>query len=273
MSTVTAPPTRPRSAALDQAPQLTRRGAIHSESTKLLTLRTPWVLGVAMVALSAGVGAILALTASTDDSAMATTTRAVSAVTQSGRLFVAIIAVLSVTNEFASGQVRTTFVAVPKRLTVLAAKCVVIAAVAVVLTVVSAAAAWAVSTVVLVAGSAATSPSFDPAMLRATGSTALWLVVVAVFSVMVATIVRHAAAGIAIVLGTLYILTIGVQLISIAIKSDATRFVFTSIPNTLDQLFSGSEPSGDLAIDLAVLVAWLIVPTVFATQLTTRRDV
>lgn len=273
MSTVTTKPTTSRPVTPGRVPQLTRRGAIHSESTKLLTLRTPWVLAVAMAVLSAGAGAILALSASPDPSAVATTTQAVSAVTQSGRLFVAIIAALSVTNEFASGQIRTTFVAVPRRLTVLAAKCVVIAAVAVVVTIVSAAAAWAAATVVLIADSDATSASFDPAMLRTAASTAVWLVVVAVFSVMVATIVRHAAAGIVIALGTLYILPIGIQLLSLAVKVDVTRFVFTSIPNTLDQMFSGTEPSGDLGVDLAVLVLWLIVPTAFAIQLITRRDV
>ena len=267
----------PRLSPLERAPRLTFARVAWSERTKLTSVRSTWLIAALTVVLSAAASAAVALTDASDPAGalaggVATTLRTMAPATTVGELFVAVLVVLFVTQEFATGQKRTTYSAVPRRLPVLAAKTLVAAGAAVVLSVASSVAAWAASSVLLWSTGLRTS-LVDPAVLQAVGAAAAWLAVLTVFTVMVATLVRSSAGAIAIVLGVLLVLPVAVILLTAGQGSDWSVLLLTYAETTMSQLFSGTEPVADLGRDLGVLAAWLVVPTAAAAWATARRDV
>ena len=129
------------------------------------------------------------------------------------------VAVLAVSGEYATGMIRTTLAAVPRRAVVLGAK-------AAVLTVpVLAAGALAVSGSLLAGRLILPGHGFSPAhgypdlslgtgpVLRAAGGSVLYLALIALLSLGVATAVREAAVAIGIVLGLLYLFPILAQVV------------------------------------------------------------
>jgi ABC-2 type transport system permease protein len=136
-----------------------------------------------------------------------------------GQAVVAVLAVLAVGGEYSTGMIRVTFAAVPRRSTVLAAKAVVVGA----LVLVAGTAAVLVSVLagrlVLPGGSAganghAVLSLADGPVARAAVGSVLYLVLVGLLSLGVATAVRDAAAAIGVVLGLLYLFPIVAAVVS-----------------------------------------------------------
>lgn len=273
MTTTAAPLLAP----LDRAPRLTFAGVARSERTKLTSLRSTWLIAALTVVLSAAASAAVALTDASDPAGalaggVATTLRTMAPATTVVELFVTVLVVLFVTQEFATGQKRTTWAAVPRRLHVLAAKTLVAAGAAVVLSAASSVAAWTASTLVLSSTGLRTS-LVDPPVLQTVGAAAAWLVVLTVFTVMVATLVRSSAGAIAIVLGVLLVLPVAVVLLTASEGADWSVLLLTYAETTMSHLFSGTQPAADLGRDVGVLAAWLVVPTAAAAWATARRDI
>ncbi|HWD77640.1 MAG TPA: ABC transporter permease [Kribbella sp.] len=105
-----------------------------------------------------------------------------------GQAPVAVLGVLVVSGEYSTGLICTTLAAVPRRVTVMAAKAAVVA-------VVVAVTASAVAAVGLIEG----------ADLRATARAVAYLVLIALLSVGVAAVVHDSAVAIGCVLGLLYL--------------------------------------------------------------------
>jgi ABC-2 type transport system permease protein len=131
---------------------------------------------------------------------------------QVGQAIVAVIAVLAVSNEYSTGMIKVTLTAMPRRLTVLAAKAALVAGL--VLT----AAAAAVGASVLAGRLILPGHGFTPAhgypallslgdgpVLRAACGSVLYLAMIALLSLGVATAVRESAVAIGLVLGLLYV--------------------------------------------------------------------
>jgi ABC-2 type transport system permease protein len=127
---------------------------------------------------------------------------------------VAIVAVLAVSGEYGTGMIRATLAAMPRRTTVLAAKAVVVAAVTL------AAGVPAVFGSVLAGRLILPGHGYTPAngypalslangtVLRAVAGTVLYLALIALLSLGVATAVRDSAVAIGAVLGLLYLFPI-----------------------------------------------------------------
>ena len=131
-----------------------------------------------------------------------------------GQAAVAVLAVLVITGEYSSGMIRITLTAVPRRATALAAKAIVLTGV------VLAAGTVAVLGRILAGrfilpgngftgahGSMPLSLGHGPTMRAAAGSV-LYLALIALLSLGLATAVRDSGASIAVVLGLLYIVPI-----------------------------------------------------------------
>ena len=170
------------------------RAALTAEWTKLRT--TPgaaWLL-LGAVAGTVGLGAaICAVATDSHDAARL----ALSGV-YLGQAPVAVLGVLTVSGEYSTGLIRTTLAAIPGRPIVLAAKAMVLAVV------VAAAAIPALLASVLVARMIGLSPAAGP-VLRAAAGSAVCLVLIAIFSLGVAAVLRDSAAAIGTVLGLLYL--------------------------------------------------------------------
>jgi ABC-2 type transport system permease protein len=196
------------------------RDALRAEWTKLRTLTsTPWLL-LSVVVVSVGVSAtVLASRTHLAGQAMDTTKVSLTGI-EAGQAIIAVLAVLSMGNEYSTGMLGITVTATPRRLTVLAAK----AATLLILTVVGGALAVGGS---LVAGrwllpkhgySAAHSYQLlslaDGSTARAAAGSVVYLVLIALLSLGIATAVRDSATAIGTVLGLLYVFPLLVQSVS-----------------------------------------------------------
>jgi ABC-2 type transport system permease protein len=197
--------------------------ALHAEWTKLRTVAsTGWLLLVAVV-LTAAVSAAADAAATCPSGGCQGADPAKLSLTgvQAGQAIVAVFAVLAISNEYSTSMIRVTLTAMPRRLTVLAAKAALVAGL------VLAAAAVAVLASVLAgrlilpghgftaahgyppAYSLRTSPAFlslgAGPVLRAACGSVLYLALIALLSLGVATAVRESAVAIGLVLGLLYV--------------------------------------------------------------------
>ncbi|MCI2238358.1 hypothetical protein MO973_18025 [Paenibacillus sp. TRM 82003] len=188
------------------------------------------------------------------------------------------LAVLAITGEHGTGQIRSTFAAAPRRLLALAAKLVVTVLVVLGASVVAVALAWAAS-----------SPWFEETgmsvdLLRAEDArivlgTPLYLAAVSALAFGVGAIVRNSAAGVAFVLGLLLVVENVLSLVpwtpvqtfaahlpatagSELLQSDAVGSVLTTSSS------SALSPWGGFT----VLLAWVATVLVVAGVLVRRRD-
>jgi ABC-2 type transport system permease protein len=192
------------------------RPALHAEWTKMRTLASPpWLLLgaiVVTVALSAAVTSVL--TCSTTGCGGEDTTRLSLTGVDLGQALVAILAAGAVSGEYSTGMIRTTLTAVPRRATVLAAKAVTLSGAVTATGTVAVLGSLLAGRIILpghgftaARGYPALSLADGPTLRAATGSV-LYLTLIALLSLGVATALRDSAASIGVVLGLLYLLPI-----------------------------------------------------------------
>ena len=189
--------------------------AVHAEWTKLRTVAGPgWLLLAAIVA-TAAVGAVAANAVSCPAGGCQVDPAKVSLTgIYLGQAVVAILAVTAVSGEYSTGMIRLTLTATPRRWLVLAAK------VAVVGTATLIAGAVAVLASVLSGRLLLDGHGIDPAhgyaalslangtVLRAAAGSVLYLTLIALLGLGLATAIRDSAVSIGVVLGLLYLFPI-----------------------------------------------------------------
>jgi ABC-2 type transport system permease protein len=194
------------------------RDALHAEWTKLRTLPgTGWLLLAAAaltIAVSAAVDAATTAAACPPAGCQSDPVKLTLTGVQVGQVIVVIIAVLAVSGEYSTGMIRVTLTAMPRRLTVLAGKAAIVAAP------VLAVGAVAVLASVLAGRLILPGHGFNPAhgysplslgsgpVLRAASGSILYLALIALLSLGIATAVRESAVAIGLVLGLLYLFPI-----------------------------------------------------------------
>ncbi len=195
-----------------QAKPVTQSQVIRSEWIKLRTVRSSWfLLGATMLGI-AGIGLLVAYVDNAHWATMSASSRAESnPINQSligvnlAELTVGVLGVLAATGEYATGMIRATFAAVPRRLPVLAAKAGVVAAVTFVV-------CLAAVLIAFLGGQALLGPHGislgHPEAVRAVLGCALYLTVVAVIGVGLGFLIRSTAGGIATLLAVLLVLPI-----------------------------------------------------------------
>jgi ABC-2 type transport system permease protein len=186
--------------------------ALRAEWTKLRTLSGTWWLLLTVIALTAAVGSAAAATVTCQAAGCGQDPAkiALSGVDLS-QAVVAILAVLAISGEYSTGMIHSTLTAMPRRSTVLAAKAVVVAGLAL--------AAGTAGVLASVLAGRLTLPGrgFTPAHgypplslasgadLRAAAGSVLYLALIALLALGVATAVRDSAVSIGLVLGLLYL--------------------------------------------------------------------
>jgi ABC-2 type transport system permease protein len=174
---------------------------LSAEWTKLRTVRsTAGLLGLA-VALTLIVSAAFSMAGSPAD-----TTKLGLAGVWAGQVAIVVLAVLVVTNEYASGMIRTTVAATPRRPLVLLCKASTLLAVTLGAAVLAVGGALATAGPILShRGHPPPSLGDGPTLRAATGSV-LYLCLIALLAFGVGTLVRDTASAVAAVLGPLYLL-------------------------------------------------------------------
>jgi ABC-2 type transport system permease protein len=197
------------------------RETLRAEWTKLRTVAsTGWLLlGAAVLTVAVGTAAAAAATCPAGGCQADPAKLSLTGV-QAGQAIVAVIAVLAISNEYSTGMIRVTLTAMPRRLTVLAAKAALVAG----LVLVAAAVGVLVSVLagrLIMPGHGFTAAHGYPPLslgdgpdLRAACGSVLYLVLIALLSLGVATAVRETAVAIGLVLGLLYVFPIVTSVIA-----------------------------------------------------------
>lgn len=255
------------------------RDALRAEWTKLRTLPGLGWLLIAAVISTVAVGAATAASVRCPSGTCAEDPAKISLTgIYLGQTVIAIMAVLAISGEYGTGMIRVTFTAVPRRTAVLAAKATVLASLA------GPAGAVAVSLSLLAGrlilpasgiGPAHGYPALslaDGAVLRAAFGSMLYLVLIALLGLGVATCVRDSAAGIGILLALLYLFPI----LGPILGSNLGRHIQQIGPMTAGLAIQATVNLRTLPITpwagLGVLAAWSAAALLAATLLLRFRD-
>jgi ABC-2 type transport system permease protein len=187
---------------------------LRAEWTKLRTVSGPAWLLLATAVLTAGLSAaVVAASRCPGTGCAADPTKTSLTGVQLGQAVVAVVAVLVVGTEYSTGMIRTTLTAVPRRLAVLAAKATVVAGAVLVAAPLGVAGSLLAGRLVLPGHGYPGSVLSHAATLRAAGGSVLYLALVALLSLGIATLVRDSAVAIGTVLGLLYLFPILLQVV------------------------------------------------------------
>jgi ABC-2 type transport system permease protein len=257
------------------------KAAVHAEWTKLRTVAGPVWLLLATIALTVALSAAAAAAvrcpaAGCDLDPVKLSLTGVDL----GQVVVAILAVVAITGEYGSGMIRVTLAAVPRRATVLAAKAAVVGGV------VLAAGTIAVAVSLLAGRLILPGHGFTPAhghpllsladgpTRRAAVGTVLYLTLVALLSLGVATAMRDAATAIGVVLGLLYLFPIVAAVVA---DPNWKRHLQQLAPMTAGLAVQATSNLSSLPIGpwagLGVLAAWAAAALLAGGLLLRLRDV
>lgn len=250
------------------------RLAVHAEWTKMRTVASPlWLLlgtVAATVALSIGATSVVNCTAG---GCGGDTTRLTLMGVYLGQALVGILAVLIISGEYSTGMIRTTLTAVPRRATVFAAKAVALTGVVAVGGTVAVLGSVLAGRLVLPdIGDRALSLSDGPT-LRAVFGTVLYLILIGLLSLGVATAVRDSATSIGVVLSLLYVVPIVSQTIN---DPGWQRMLQKTAPMSAGLAIQATTDLGNLPISpwagLGVTAGWAAAALLTGSLLLRRRD-
>jgi ABC-2 type transport system permease protein len=255
------------------------RYALCAEWTKLRTLPgTAWLLASAVVATVA-VGTATAIAVRCPSSTCAEDPAKISLTgIYLGQAVIAIVAVLAVSGEYGTGMIRVTFTAVPRRVSVLAAKAAVLVFVVCPCGLVAVGMSLLAGRLILPGNGIGPAHGYpvlsavSGPVLRAGFGSVLYLMLIALLSLGIATCVRDAAAGIGVVLGLLYLFPI----LGPVLGSSLDRHVQQIGPMTAGLAIQATVNVRALPIGpwagLGVLAAWSAAGLIAAAALLRLRD-
>lgn len=253
--------------------------ALRAEWTKLCTqTTTPWLLlGVPVTTI--GVGALAgAVTHQSGVVQGGDATRLSLTGIYLGQLVIAALAVSTITEEYASGLIRVTFSALPRRLPVLAAKALSLGALAVLVGL------FAAPGCLLVGGLLLPAAGFDPAhgyaliafgsaaTLRAAVGTVIYLTLIALLSLGLATLIRDTAVAIGAVVAVLFGPPLLAQIVGGTLGRELKRFAPMSAGLSIQHTTGLRTLPIQPWPGLAVTAGWAALALALAALMLCRRD-
>lgn len=183
---------------------------VRSEWTKFRSVRSTYWTFIVAILLGVGFGALISLLSANHYASdpelrfnWNPATRSIFSL-EFAQLAFAVLGVLTVTAEYSTGMIRTSLTAVPKRIRMMGAKLLVFTGAAVVVGEVISFAAFSIGQA-LIHGKAPSASLSQHNVLRVVVGAGLYLVVIGLLGAGFSLIVRHAAAGIAVVVAMLFI--------------------------------------------------------------------
>ncbi|MBL7496224.1 ABC transporter permease [Frankia sp. CNm7] len=269
----TARPDRPsRAHRAAGTGELTFLGVVHSEWTKLRSLRsTVWTLASAVV-LIVGLSVMFCATEAheTDAEPAFDSTFFSLAGLFLAQVAVGVLGVLTITGEYASGMIRATLGLVPRRLPMLWAKVMVFAAVTFTLMLATSFVAFLVGQRLL-AGKDLDVTLGDPGSLRAVVGCAFYLTIVGLLGLAGGALLRHTAGAVSALLGVVLALPMIVGMLPASLQR-----IDAYLPTTLGETLVTIQPREELlsvGSAVAVLTGYVVVLLAAAAVTLTRRDV
>ena len=189
------------------------RDTLHAEWTKLRTVSGPaWLLaGTVALTVAVSAAATAAVRCPAGTACPVDTTKLSLTGIEFGQAVVAILAVLAISGEYSTGMIRITLTAMPRRFAVLAAKAVLVAGLVLAAGAIAVGGSVLAGRVILPGHGFTAARGFpleslaDGPTLRAAAGSVLYLALIALLSLGIATAVRDSAVAIGVVLGLLYL--------------------------------------------------------------------
>jgi len=255
-------------------------GLLSSEWTKIRSLRSSVTALVLLVVVTIGFTALfLALTvAQWDDIEPAQrlvfeldpARMILGAGFQLSQLAVCVLGVMVIANEYSSGTIQASILAVPRRTPILLAKAAVFAVLVFVVAEIAAFASFAVGAPIL--RSEVPVSIGDPGVINAITGAGLYGAVLGVFAIAIGAIVRHTAGGITGIIAFVLVLAPLTQLIPGSLGDHIHAF----LPTEAGQLIVAARQGPDDLLTpwqgLGVFVAWTTALMLIAIALLKRRD-
>jgi ABC-2 type transport system permease protein len=273
-ATVTAPATAPAAASGAEAQPVTLRRVIKSEWIKFWTLRSTWaVLAAAVVGML-----VLALVVAYNTRHLTSNLQANDIAPSStlqgyylAQLLIGALGVLFVSGEYGTGMIRSTLVAVPRRLPVLWAKLVVFVTVTAVSMITVSVVAFLCAQALLSHYRTGFSLS-DPGVLRVVIGTGVYLTLVGMIGGALGWIVRSTPGALVAYFAVVLVLPV---LFGEALGNWGKQ-VAEFLPDQAGASFSTSIPESSYSLSpwvgLLVLVGWVAVALAIAAGVLRRRD-
>ncbi|WP_069387136.1 ABC transporter permease subunit [Cellulosimicrobium cellulans] len=282
--------------AVAQGPTTTRTSpyrlsfghVLRSEWIKFRSLRsTWWTLGITVVVMVGFSLMFAAVMASMDSAGVSPQEAGMGSVEGIGvtvvtvgysfaQLAVAVLGALTVTGEYSTGMVRSTFSAVPRRLPALAAKMIITAVVTALTTAVAVAVSYLVTYPIL-DGKGLTADLSSPEDQRAMIGVVLYLTTVAIFSVAVGVLLRSSAGAIFTLVAVFFVVSMVLGIVMGVTGADWVQTLYNSLPASAgEQIVLGGTMSSPDAIGpwpgYGVLAAWTAGLVALACVVLKRRD-
>ena len=251
---------------------------VRSEWIKLISLRSTWYTLAAAVVVLIGFGALAAAVSAgevdTPDGGPSRfgidpTTLSLTGSMLAG-MILGILGVLAVSSEYSSGMIRATLAAVPTRWPVLAAKAVVVGALALIVAVPATFAAFFLGQAIL--GDGANASLGDAGVAGAVLGTAGYITATALLGLGIGALLRHATGSV----GVLFVLLLlAPGLLGLLLPTDWQDPLLDYLPsNAAESFTSVTVTDGMLSAGagVAVVAAWVVVLLGAAGVLLRRRD-
>jgi ABC-2 type transport system permease protein len=256
-------------------------GTLRSELTKIGSVRsTVWTL-LALFAVSVGIGAVASRVSATgwsntppaDRTPLDATQVSMVGLLVLGPLVIVVLGALVLSAEYSTGMIRTSLIAMPRRIVIYAAKAVAFAAVALVVSLATALTAFFLGQALL-ASTHQSATLAGPGVLRAVLGTALYITLCGLFAFAAAAVIRNTAATITAMIGLLFVLPVLVNWLPWS--NDLVRWLPTSAARAISATVWNAGPQNSHLFSqwgqFAVFAVYTVVLLVVGGILVRKRD-
>jgi hypothetical protein len=210
-------------------------GTLRSEFTKIRSVRSTYWTLLMLLAVSVGIGAAISTVSASgwsttppaDRTPLDATQLSIAGLLILGQLVIVVPGALVLTAEYSTGMIRTSLIAMPRRIVLYAAKAVAFAAVALVVSLATAFTAFYLGQTLL-ASTHQSATLAGPGVLRAVIGSALYITLCGLFAFAAAAIIRNTAATITAMIGLLFVLPVLVNLLPSSWGNDLVRWLPSS---------------------------------------------
>ncbi len=248
-------------------------GTLRSEFTKIGSVRSTYWTLLALLAVSVGVGAVISAVSASywsqppppppaPPDVYEATQVSLAGMLVLGQLVIVVLGALVLTAEYSSGMIRTSLIAMPRRIVIYVAKAAAVTAVALAVALATAFIAFFLGQAML-AGSHHSATLAGPGVLRAVIGSALYITLCGLFAFAAAAIIRNAAATITAMIGLLFVIPALVGRLPDSWQNDLVRWLPSSAARALSATVGRQDPHlfspwGEFAV-FAVCTAVLLV--------------
>ena len=252
--------------------------SVRAEWIKLWSLRSTWITSFIAIALTVLFGAGIAIASGQRPEGQESAKDLITTGLAFGQIVVSVLGALVITGEYASGQIRSSLAAVPRRGHLLLAKAVVLAIVSFLLGSLSVFLSWAISKPFIGEHAGSLTDSHYAGHIWGSG---LVFAVIALMALGLGFLLRSTAGTVTVIVSLLFIITAPLQLA--ASKWPWIFKIIGCLPSTVAEAVSDpfqrtTEWGGQGAQFLthgqaiAVFATWALIPLIAAWFVFSRRD-